>query len=340
MAILLLTGADMPVPDPESGLLVDALAERGVHAELVTWDARIDWAASPLVVVRTPWDYVERHAEFLDTLREIAAVTTLVNPARLVAWNHHKGYLAELARAGVAVVPLALVGQGAATDEQDAARTAFGDEIVVKPAISGGASGTIRTRTASGEAREHLADLVRAGDALVQPYVRAVEAGEVSLMFFGGELCHAVRKLPASGDFRVQAEHGGSVEQHHPSEAELAVALAVLGAAPGTATYARIDLVSTAAGPLLMEAELIEPELFLRHHPAAAPRFAEVLVDLLGRCDADAGGEVSGEHDPGITKADVQPPDRADRGPLRAPRPPASRAAAAARPRTPGSSAR
>ena len=280
----------MPVPDPESGLLVDALAERGVRAELVTWDAPIDWAASPLVVVRTPWDYVERPAEFLDTLREIAAVTTLVNPAELVAWNHHKGYLAELERAGVPVVPLAVVRQCAATAEQDAARTAFGDEIIVKPAISAGAWGTIRTRAASDEAREHLADLVRAGDALVQPYVRAVEAGEVSLMFFGGELCHAVRKVPASGDFRVHAEYGGTIERHHPTEAELAVALAVLAAAPDTTTYARIDLVTTTAGPLLMEAELIEPELFLSHHPAAAPRFAEVLVDLLGRCDAAGAG--------------------------------------------------
>ena len=123
----------------------------------------------------------------------------------------------------------------------------------------------------------------------MQPYVRAVEAGEVSLMFFGGELCHAVRKVPAAGDFRVQAEHGGSVEQHHPTAAELALALAVLGAAPDATTYARIDLVTTAAGPLLMEAELIEPELFLARHPAAAPRFAEVLAGLLGRGASGSG---------------------------------------------------
>lgn len=289
--VLLLTGGDrMPVPDPESGLLVDALAERGVRAELAVWDEPADWAASPLVVVRTPWDYVERHERFLDVLREIATVTTLVNPAGLVAWNHHKGYLAGLVRAGVPVVPLALVARGATPEEQEAARTAFGDEIVVKPAISGGARGTIRTGARSREAREHLAELVGAGDALVQPYLDAVEAGEVSLMFFGGELCHAVRKLPAEGDFRVQAEHGGTVVAHAPRDAEVAVALAVLAAAPQAATYARIDLVTTAAGPLVMEAELIEPELFLHHDARAAPRFADVLVELLAGCDASTAG--------------------------------------------------
>ena len=281
--VLLLTGsADrMPVPDPESELLIDALAERGVGAKLAEWDTPTDWAASPLVVVRTPWDYVERPARFLETLHAIAAVTTLVNPPSLVAWNHHKSYLGELERAGVPVVPLALVRRGATADEQAAALAAFGEEIVVKPAISAGARGTIRTRAGSREAREHLDELVREGDAITQPYLSAVEAGELALMFFGGKLSHAVRKVPADGDFRVHEAYGGSVRPHAPTAAEVAVGLAVLAAAPAAATYARIDLVTTAAGPLLMEAELIEPELFLRHDPAAASRFAGVLVDAM-----------------------------------------------------------
>jgi hypothetical protein len=39
-----------------------------------------------------------------------------------------------------------------------------------------------------------------------------------------------------------------------------------------------------------MEAELIDPELFLPHHPGAAARFAGVLVEALGRCAASACG--------------------------------------------------
>jgi glutathione synthase/RimK-type ligase-like ATP-grasp enzyme len=285
--IRLLTGSAMPVPDPESGLLVTALAELGVHAELVPWDGAFDWSRTPLVALRTPWDYVERPEQFLTRLREIAAVTTLVNDARLVAWNHHKGYLAELERAGVPVVPLALVPRGAGATARDAARTAFGEEIVIKPAISAGARGTIRTRAASAEAGAHLADLVRDGDALVQPYLAEVEAGEVSLMCFGGAFSHAVRKVPAAGDFRVHAEYGGTVEVVSPTDAEQAVAAAVLGAAPAAAIYARIDLVTTADGPLLMEAELIEPELFLPFEAGAAHRFADVLVEHLGRRSAN-----------------------------------------------------
>ena len=277
--VLLLTGGvGMPVPDPESGLLVSALADRGVRADLVPWDAEMVWSVAALVVLRTPWDYVERHEAFLARLREIAALTTLVNDAGLVAWNIHKRYLAELERAGVPVVPLALVARGAGAAARDAARTAFGEEIVIKPAISAGARGTIRVDTASERAREHLAGLLEDGDALVQPYLAEVEAGEVSLMFFGGQFSHAVRKVPAGGDFRVHAEYGGSVELICATGAERAVAAVSLRAAPASATYARIDLVTTADGPLLMEAELIEPELFLPFEPQAAARFADVIV--------------------------------------------------------------
>lgn len=279
--VLLLTGTDMPVPDPESGLLVDALSARGVRAEIVAWDAAVDWPASPLVALRTPWDYTDRPARFIATLREIAAATTLVNDIELVAWNHHKRYLAELDRRGVPVVPLAVVERASDARACDAARTAFGAQIVVKPAISAGAFGTIRAAAASREAREHLASLVAEGDAIVQPYLPEVESGEVSLVYFGGALSHAVRKVPASGDFRVHAEYGGSIVPHVATDAERAVAAAVLRAAPRPTTYARIDLVTTADGPLLMEAELIEPELFLPYADGAPGRFADVLVGLL-----------------------------------------------------------
>jgi len=114
----------------------------------------------------------------------------------------------------------------------------------------------------------------------VQPYVPAIEDGEVSLVCLGGELSHAVLKRAAAGDFRVQSDYGGSVEPHRPTAAERALVRSVLDAVGETA-YARIDVVTTAQGPLLMEVEVIDPELFLPLDPAAAARFARVLAGRL-----------------------------------------------------------
>jgi glutathione synthase/RimK-type ligase-like ATP-grasp enzyme len=267
--------------DDESALLIVALAERGVRAALVPWDEERDWSRVPLVVLRSPWDYFDRHAEFVAWVRATGRATRFLNPPELVAWNAHKGYLAELAGAGVPVVPTSLVARGSAPEDQAAALAVHGPRVVIKPAISAGARGTILVDAASDAAREHLAALVADGEALVQPYLPAVERGEVSLLLFGGELSHALRKLPADGDFRVQEMHGGRVVDHEPTAAELEVARLVLAAAPHAPTYARIDLVTTDEGPLLMEAELVEPELFLGREPAAAGRFADLLVDAL-----------------------------------------------------------
>jgi glutathione synthase/RimK-type ligase-like ATP-grasp enzyme len=267
--------------DAESLLLIDALAQRGVRAALVPWDEDRDWSQVPLVVSRSPWDYFDRHDAFVAWVRATGAVTRFVNHPELLVWNTHKGYLAELETAGVPVVPTTMVARGAGTDEQAAALAAHERRIVIKPAVSGGARGTVLVAADSGEAREHLAGLVAEGEALVQPYLPEVEQGEVSLLLFAGELSHALRKVPAGGDFRVQEMHGGHIVDHAPTDAEREVARRVLEAIPHPATYARIDLVTTDAGPLLMEAELVEPELFLGRDAEAPGRYADVLIAAL-----------------------------------------------------------
>ena len=155
---------------------------------------------------------------------------------------------------------------------------------MIKPAVSVGAIGTLRTIASSAEASEHLASLVAVGDALVQPFASSVvSAGESSLIYFGGVFSHAIRKIPAAGDFRVQIFHGGSVVAHTPTAAERWVAAAALALTPSPTSYARVDLVSVDGEPAVMELEVIEPQLFLDHHPEAPARFAHQLAALLER---------------------------------------------------------
>jgi hypothetical protein len=48
---------------------------------------------------------------------------------------------------------------------------------------------------------------------------------------------------------------------------------------PASLLYARIDLLPSPDGPLLLEAELIEPSLFLAHADGAADRLAGAIAD-------------------------------------------------------------
>ena len=274
----LLTGESMPKPDPETHLLTDELERRGIGASVLAWTDSAVGSGADLVVVRTPWDYIHHREEFLAVCR--AAAVPVLNAPDVLVWNSHKGYLVELASAGVPVVPTRLVaanGDPGLTPEEGAAA------LVVKPAVSSGSRGAERFEPGDAAATAHLAALVADRDALVQPYVASVaDRGERSLIYLGGEFSHAVDKLPAQGDYRVQEMYGGRYEAHTPTPAESAAAERALAAAPADELlYARVDLVEGSDGPRVMELELIEPELFLGFHDRAPQRLADAIARSL-----------------------------------------------------------
>jgi glutathione synthase/RimK-type ligase-like ATP-grasp enzyme len=272
----------MPKPDPEIHLLVAALEQQSIGVVIRPWDDTTAWASVPLVVIRSPWDYSDAHEEFVTWAGGVAAVTALINPLEVLEWNIHKRYLLGLASAGVPTIATTLVARNASSAEQAHALEAYPGEIVIKPAVSVGAIGALRAVSDSPEAASHLAELVSAGDVLLQPLARAVlDEGESSLIYFGGQFSHAIRKIPAAGDYRVQDHHGGRVVAHTPTADEFAVAAAALAAAPAATAHARVDLVKVDGSAAVMELEAIEPQLFLDHDARAAARFAAYIATLL-----------------------------------------------------------
>jgi glutathione synthase/RimK-type ligase-like ATP-grasp enzyme len=276
--------ADLKVDDE---LLRQALEERGCEGQAVVWDEEgIDWGEFDLCLVRSTWDYHEKHREFLAWARRVEAVSALRNPAHLIAWNSDKTYLRELAEAGVRIVPTLWVDRDDDTELARMLESQGSGEAVVKPTVDLGARNLRRVRT--GEVPEALeAALRRSPVAMVQPFLPSLEAeGELSLIYLDGELSHAVRKCPASGDFRVQSIWGGTVERVDPGPREVDLAEQALQQLDEPPLYARADLVTDLDGaPCLIELELIEPNLYLSQHPPAVDALAAAA---LLRIDVDA----------------------------------------------------
>ena len=118
---------------------------------------------------------------------------------------------------------------------------------------------------------------------MFQPFIADITAGgELTLVVIDGVVTHGVRKVPKTGDFRVQDDHGGTWTEYVPSVEEIAFAERAFAACEPRPLYGRVDLVRGADGSLqLMELELIEPELWLRTHPAAAQRMARAIAERL-----------------------------------------------------------
>lgn len=271
--------ADLKVDDD---LLREALRERGAEAVSVVWDEEgVDWSGFDLCLVRSTWDYHEKYPEFLAWTRRVEAATALRNPAELIAWSSDKAYLRELAEAGVPTVPTLWVERGSELDLGGEMAARDWEEAVVKPAVDLGAKNLHRVR--AGGAQEALAAVLARQEAMVQPFLPSLEAeGELSLIYLEGSFSHAVRKRPATGDFRVQSIWGGTMAPAQPEASHVELAERALAQLDEPPLYARVDLVKDLEGnPALIELELIEPNLYLSTAPTAAARLANAAVAQL-----------------------------------------------------------
>lgn len=287
MRVGLLTSAAFPSLFGDEQALPARFAAAGVDAEPVVWSAPdVDWSRYDALVIRSTWDYFERIDEWRSWLGAIEPKVPLYNPPALVRWNLDKRYLAELEGRGVHIAPTRFFDAGARVDLAALVADAGWAEAIVKPTVSGGAARTHRFRAAEARAvQPALDEILRTTGALVQPFLDEIaRVGEHSLLFFGGELSHAVLKTPKAGDFRVQAQHGGTHRPVTPTAEMVAAARAILKALPTETVYARIDGVERGGRFELMEVEVIEPYLFLPGAPeSAVDRYVGAVRAAAGR---------------------------------------------------------
>lgn len=273
-------GAVPPVEEASRDLILAAGKKHGIDFQVVYWDEMdLPQRGFDLAVIRTTWDYHERVDQFLSALESHERNgLRVLNPPDVVRWNMRKTYLKELGPSAIETVwtdapDARTVAQ--AFDALDAA------EIVVKPQVGAGSIRTVRlSRNSWSEA-----DLIHGpiGPAMIQPYLRAIETeGERSLFWFGGVYSHAVRKIPATGDWLANVPGARFVAEAPPAAAVEAAEAARIRA-PKDLLYVRIDLVlGDDSAWRVIEIEAIEPYLFLDLAPEGADAFAGAIARVLG----------------------------------------------------------
>lgn len=308
VAFVTTTDPRVAVDDTDRAFHDAAFAELGVALEHRGWDeAGVDWASYDLLVLRSPWDYPERLAEFDAWLDRVAGLPTLHNPVGVVRWNLDKRYLGELADAGLPVVPTAYATTVEGAVEAIATVALEGcdaSEVVVKPTVSAGSRDTGRFERTDPAALALATSIVASGrTAMVQPAVPSVaERGELAFVLIDGVVSHAYRKGPLlapgggllTGDEYVEVREPlepppswrSLAEQVHAVACDRLAAVGARSAheADRPLLYARIDLVELPSGePALLEAELFEPFLSMDLDAGAPGRFARACLACIDR---------------------------------------------------------
>ena len=284
MNVVFATCDDQPLIARDDQPLADALTALGVEVVPIPWTEIDPYAVvdSPPIVLRSTWDYHRKPTLFLSWLDSLAdSGRATMNPPQVARGNVDKIYLQGLEAEGIAIPKTRWLDR----TDSDTIDRAMGEErwdrAVLKPRIAATAYGTFLISKASTLSDEDLAP-ARASGALLQEVVpEIVERGETSIVYAGGAFSHAVVKRAKDGEFRVQQDFGGRVEAASPSATLRSFAASVMTHVPNSCLYARVDVVESGRGPLLMELELIEPELYFLHVPEAASRMAQLIAERL-----------------------------------------------------------
>ncbi|AGL18895.1 RimK family alpha-L-glutamate ligase [Actinoplanes sp. N902-109] len=278
--------------DRDTGPLSDALRRDGLRVGTPVWhDPAVDWSGYDLLIIRTPWDYSGRAAEFMAWLDRASRVTRVLNAPELIRWNIDKRYLDDFVALGVPCLPTTFC---TTAEQVDRAVASLPARVVVKPSVSAGSRDTGLFAPGDPGAAELARRILAAGKTvLVQPAAEhVITGGETALFFFNGDFSHAFHKGPilAPGGGYAGGSYQPRISGTEPSGAELLLGKQVLAAIADIAAgrgfaddarlplYARVDLASDRGEtPQVLEVEVFEPAYMLDVAPEAAGAFVRAV---------------------------------------------------------------
>lgn len=272
--------------------LCSALRACGHTAEIAAWDdPSVSWKAFSGVVLRSAWNYQHHMPAFMQWLDMLdAAGLPMANTSAMVRDNIHKNLqFWAMRQAGIPSIPSALLSAGGQHPGTTAAAPTLAQALqqhfsgqkgpfVLKPIISASGDNTLLFHTGGDKPGQGLsaaeplyARLLAGKDSLgviLQPFVPEIADGEHALVYLGGQFSHCALRFP--GVLQGKQAFQAAV----PPPPVLALGGRAIAAQPAVPAYARVDVVQTQSGPLLMELELAEPYLFFETVPEGARRNA------------------------------------------------------------------
>ena len=263
--------------------LQERLESQGMTAEIVRWDQDgIDFSKFQLAIIRSCWDYDYRVEEFLTRMKQISDQCALYNPYRMIKENSSKHYLKDLARQGIPIVPTVFIQEERELEKKLDGLS--GEYIIVKPTISASGRDTHRCRRDDFKEIQAVAStILKSKDVMIQPYMESIETrGERSTVVVGKTPVFTMKKTPDKGNFLVHRHWGGTYEKIDLQSEDKKFLQKVLNGLKEQPLYMRIDFVYDEKDrPLLLELELIEPNLYLNENKRGLELLSKEIEGLL-----------------------------------------------------------
>jgi glutathione synthase/RimK-type ligase-like ATP-grasp enzyme len=284
MKIGFVTTAEWPAMMPYDLHARQILMEKQIGVEILSWEdfdeENVNQLADfDLIVIRTTWNYykqIQAFKNFLDLVEKSGV--KVYNPVKLIKWNMDKKYLQELQSDGFDIIPTIFVFNGEEDSFEQAVARGW-KQIVLKPMISAGSYDTFVIDADDPKRFYELKNKFYVNRPyLLQEFLPEIVTGEISTLHFANGYGYSVNKVPKTGDYRVQFQYGGiyHLQEVDPVIENISSRLAEkLG---HSTLYRRLDGIWKNGKFLIMELELIEPDLYLNMSQDALNQWVDNLI--------------------------------------------------------------
>ncbi len=294
MNITILTCAEMPDMLPYDMEVIDLLRNKGVKVELIIWEEllktdRISFESHDLVLIRTIWDYykkVDKFNRLLDKLED--SNVTVLNPIDIVRWNMDKKYLLQLQNEGYDIIPT--IFNFGEKDSFSKAIAKGWKKMILKPMISAGSYHTFVIESHEySKFNNYIAKYYMDRPYMLQEFIPEIASGEISTITLSSphslnsNYSYSITKVPKNGDYRVQFDYGGVYHVSGVDPEIQKISELITRRFEGRLLYQRLDGLWRNGKFLIMEIELIEPDLYLNLEKEALTTWVENILNLLSK---------------------------------------------------------
>ncbi|MCH4891026.1 hypothetical protein EZV73_25840 [Acidaminobacter sp. JC074] len=261
--------------------LKKALLKENYYVDIINWDNKeYDFEKSDLVIIRSCWDYDQRVDEFLETMQGISSKTKLINPLSTIIENSSKLYLHDLSIKGIPIVQTEFLFSP--NDIASALDNISTEMVILKPTVSASGRNTFRFSKDDPDLIMYSSRILEESSAMLQPYIDSIEtSGEKSTVVINNEIVFTMNKIPAEGNFLVHTHHGGQYIPDKVDASDMAFIQKIISNLPDETAYVRIDYLHKENNPLLLELEMIEPNLYLHKNPIGLSHLVNYIKQAL-----------------------------------------------------------
>lgn len=253
-------------------LIKNELLHNHINASLVTWDEEHKYSKYDLVIIRSIWGYEKKIDEFESLLQKLVKEKIQIQNGISILKNNYdkEKQFALLDKYNIPHIKTTIIPKKCEDIESFIKKSIKEKEFVIKPTISASGNNTYlisedekRTNKISlNQINEKFAGLNKKISLMLQPFIKEIDNGEISLIYINGSYTHAILRYPEVFNKKANIVF---IDNSKLDSKVFDVANQVLKIKEyQNNLFERIDMVKIDNEYYVMEIEMVEPDLFIR----------------------------------------------------------------------------